>query len=241
MSKRKIIFILACMSLLFWGILVSAQNVQEVGQPNPNKIGVDAAQQKLKEVSVTKFEDAGFWYTSMPGDQGIPTVRRFPGGPIDKEPIEGEKEIGLKEDDLFVLGVKVDYFKRGMHSISLFPSRPIPIEGITKTLSLWVVGRNTNHTLKIIVADHFDNVNEITVGRLNFTGWKKLTVAVPTSLKQRDYHYNNRMGIQVLGFRIDCDIEETYGSYYFYMDDMRAVTDLFAEESRDIDDMPDTW
>jgi hypothetical protein len=34
---------------------------------------------------------------------------------------------------------------------------------------------------------------------------------------------------------------ETYGSYYIYFDDLRAVTDLFAENNRDVDDMADAW
>jgi hypothetical protein len=58
---------------------------------------------------------------------------------------------------------------------------------------------------------------------------------------QRNYHYNNRLGIKITGFRIDVDPWEAYGSYYIYLDDLRAVTDLFAEDNRDPDDMPDTW
>ena len=49
------------------------------------------------------------------------------------------------------------------------------------------------------------------------------------------------MGITIRGFNILCDLDETYGSYYIYMDDLRAVTDLFAEESRDEDDILDSW
>ncbi|MDR2259242.1 MAG: flagellar filament protein FlaA, partial [Treponema sp.] len=29
--------------------------------------------------------------------------------------------------------------------------------------------------------------------------------------------------------------------YYIYFDDLRAVTDLFAEDNRDADDMSDAW
>jgi hypothetical protein len=34
---------------------------------------------------------------------------------------------------------------------------------------------------------------------------------------------------------------EAFGSYYIYLDDVRAITDLYAEESRDPDDMVDSW
>jgi hypothetical protein len=50
-----------------------------------------------------------------------------------------------------------------------------------------------------------------------------------SGIVQRNYHYNNHMGIKVIGFKIECDPMEAYGSYYVYFDDLRAVTDLFAK------------
>jgi hypothetical protein len=241
MNRLQAYFCIIVLVIIPSVAFAQSSGVGAVGEPNPEEIGVDAAQQKLKEISITKFEDAGFWSTSMGRDFGLISNRRLEGGPLDKEPIPDEENIGLVESDRYVLGVKIEFFKRGVIDFMVFPSRPLPIEGITKTISVWVVGRNTKHTLKVLISDHFGNKAEITMGTLNFTGWKKLTVAIPTSVVQRDYHYNNRMGIKFDGFKIECDLVETYGSYYLYLDDMRAVTDLFAEESRDIDDMSDTW
>jgi hypothetical protein len=62
-----------------------------------------------------------------------------------------------------------------------------------------------------------------------------------SGIVQRNYHYYNQMGIKVVGFRIDVDPMEAQGSYYVYLDDVRAITDLFAEDSRDPDDMVDSW
>lgn len=222
-------------------VVVAQSATSDAGEPNPAEIGVDTAQQKLKEVSISKFEDAGFWSASMSKDEGLVTLRRLAGSPIDKEPLEAETEAGITEDDSNVLGIKVEYFKRGNSQFTLTPVRPMPVEGICKTVSVWVVGRNSPHVLKMLLSDHFGNRAEVTMGKLNFTGWKKLTVAIPTSIVQRDYHYNNKMGIKIEGFTIDCDPKEAYGSYYIYFDDLRATTDLFAEEHRDIDDMQDNW
>ncbi|MFW6274734.1 MAG: flagellar filament outer layer protein FlaA [Spirochaetota bacterium] len=222
-------------------VTLFAQQLEDVGEPNPEQLGVDAAQQKLRTVSISKFEDAGFWDAEMPLEEGIVTIRTLQGAPTDKEPLEGEEEAGIQLDDENVLGVKVEFFKRGMHQVSVHPSRPLPVEGITKTLSMWVVGRNSPHLLKVLIRDQFGNTGEVTMGELNFTGWKKMVATVPTHIKQRDYHYSNKMGIQIEGFRIDMDPEETYGTYYIYFDGLRATTDLFAEESRDVDDMNDNW
>ena len=158
------------------------------------------------------------------------------------------EEEGLNVPDKYSLGTRVDFLHRGYASIFFYPQRPIPIEGITKTISLWVAGRNYNHELKILVQDYFGRPFELYVGKLNFQGWKKLTVAIPpqaddgrNGIVQRNYHYNSQMGLKIAGLRIDCDPLETYGSYYIYFDDLRAVTDLFAENNRDPDDIPDGW
>ena len=238
---KRIIFV-AFILLIPFG-MVFAQ--EEVGETDPNMMGVDSAQQNLKEVSVDKFESDGFWYSTMSSDEGYTSSRLFAGGPQGKEPIPDEE--GMDIPDNYVLGVKVEYLRRGYNSITVRPIRPIPIEGITKTISIWAVGRNFNHDLKILIQDFFGKNYEIYVGKLNFQGWKKLTVAIPpqtggaNGVTQRSYHYNNQMGIRVTGFRIECDPVETYGSYYVYFDDMRAVTDLFAENNRDPDDMADGW
>ncbi len=39
----------------------------------------------------------------MSPDQGIINVRRFEGAPMDKEPIPGEEESGVEEEDKYVL------------------------------------------------------------------------------------------------------------------------------------------
>jgi hypothetical protein len=109
------------------------------------------------------------------------------------------------------------------------------------------VGRNYNHTVTLLVRDYFGSQFELYVGKLNFSGWKKLSVAIPPSpdgkrgIIQSEPHYGDRPGLKIVGFRIDCDPEEAYGAYYIYFDDLRAVTDLYSYENQDEDDMADHW
>ena len=208
---------------------------------DPEAVGRDTAQQQLQEVSISKFEDSGFWRVYMPIDQGIIESRRFEGSPNDKEALPEEEALGIATPDDFVLGVKASFFRRGNAELYIQPIRPLQVPGITKTISLWVVGRNFNHRLSVVVSDYFGNMNILEMGKLNFSGWKRLTVAVPPTIVQRDYHYNDRMGLQILGFVIEPELMETFGTYYVYFDDLRVYTDLFAEESRDPDDMGDSW
>ncbi|MDR0402982.1 MAG: flagellar filament outer layer protein FlaA [Treponema sp.] len=227
-------------------LVVPGLFAQDVGEPDAAQLGITEAQQKLKEISVDKFEYDGFWLSTMSADEGYTTTRLFDGGPMAKEPIPEEE--GLDIPDNYVLGTRVDFLRRGYNSFTIYPTRPVPIEGITKTVSLWVVGRNFNHELNLLIEDAFGRYFELYMGKLNFQGWKKMTVAIPPQaldgihgIVQRNYHYNTMMGIKIIGFRIDCDPMEAYGSYYIYFDDLRAVTDLFAEDIRDADDPSDMW
>ena len=238
MNTRLTIALLAL--ALAFGQAAFAQNVV-AGEPDPNAIGKDQAQQLLKEVSVNKMEDAAFWYAAMPLDMGVAQVKRLSGTPLGKQAIPDEAALGIKEDDKYVLGLKVSFFHRGVAEFAVHPLNPIPVEGIVKTLSVWVVGRNFNHVLKIQLTDYRGQAQEITVGTLNFIGWKKLTVAIPPSILQTEYHYTYKSGIQVTGLKIVTDPLDSYGTYYIYFDDIRAVTDLFGESKRDSDDMSDGW
>jgi hypothetical protein len=238
MKTRMTIALLAFSALLCSPVF--AQNVV-AGEPTATDIGKDQAQQLLKEVSVEKFQDAAYWYPSMALDNGIAQVKRLVGAPAGRQPIPDEATIGIKEDEKYVLGVKVSFFHRGIAEFSVHPQYPIPIEGIVKTLSIWVVGRNFNHVLKMQFTDYRGQPQELTVGTLNFIGWKKLTVAIPPNILQTEYHYTYHSGLRFTGLKIETDPLDSFGTYYVYFDDLRAVTDLFGESKRDSDDMSDGW
>jgi len=216
-------------------------NPVAVGQPVAAQIGVDTAQQALKTVSVSKFEDPGLWFGSMPLDEGLIMIRGMPGHPADAKPIADEQKIGITEPDNTVLGAKVTFFKRGYNRFSVLATHPLPVEGIVKTVSVWVVGRNTNHVLKLVVEDQDGHVADLSFGPLNFMGWKQLTVAIPSSLVQNNFRVSFISGINILGFVVDCDPLEDYGNFYLYFDDMTADTDLFGLQQKAADDMSDAW
>ena len=242
------------MKKFFWSILMtvflcspafSQETSRPAGEADAEKLGKQSAQQHLEDISISKFEDAGFWFAVMSRDQGIVTWRRLPGEPLAKEEmdagrLEKEEALGITRGK-YVLGVRVDFARRGKNSFTIYPMRPLGIEGISKTISVWVVGRNFNHTLKILLSDYFGQIMELTLGKLNFTGWKKMTVAVPPGIVQTDYHYTDRNGLKFVGFKVDCDLLESRGRYYIYFDDLTAVTDLFLESNLDRDDMEDIW
>ena len=221
---------------------VFAQN-SDLSEPDPTVIGNDSAKQALREISIDKFEIEGSWNAHISPDFGVISSRLFDGSPSMKEPLKGEEEA----EDSKVLGVKVEFFRRGVNSFFVRSARPIPIEGVTKTVSVWVAGRNMDHEMYLLVQDYFGNNFELYMGSLGFSGWKKMTVAVPPTpdgehgIIQQSGYNGVKPGLRILGFRIDCNPMLARGQYYIYFDDLRAVTDLYDLENRDEDDINDDW
>ena len=181
----------------------------------------------------------------MSSDEGVIQGRLFDGSPKEKKAIPEEENLNIPDSKVY--GTKVSFYRRGYNSFEVRAVKPIPVEGITKTISVWVVGRSYPHVLKLLLEDYMGKQFELYVGKLNHAGWKLMTVAVPpqnatgTGIVQKDYHYGTSMGLKVVGFRIECNPWEAYGNYYIYFDDLRAVTDLYEVDMRDDDDMKDSW
>ena len=236
---KKLVTILA-ISCLFGAAF--AQN-SSLSAPDPATVGNDSARQSLREVSVDLCEREGSWNASISPDNGIISARLFTGSPLGKQPLEENADV----EDSKVLGVKAEFFRRGINSFYITAARPLPVEGITKTVSVWVAGRNQPHDLYLLVQDYFGNNFELYMGNLAFSGWRKLTVAVPPSpdgergIVQQSFYFGDKPGLRIIGFRVDCDPIYARGAYYIYFDDLRVVTDLYDVENRNEDDMIDNW
>lgn len=246
---KKFGFAILALALIS-SVYVFAQSSDSTGNtsitdPDASEIGNDSARQALREVSVDRFEREGFWNVHISPDYGVISGRLFDGSPLAKEPLDDADN--QEQEDTKVLGVKTEFFRRGVNSFYITAARPIPIEGITKTVSVWACGRNMGHQLWILVQDYNGNNFEIWMGSLEFSGWKKITVAIPPSLDgehgivQQSVYHGDKPGLRIVGFRVDCNPMEARGTYYLYLDDLRAVTDLYDIENRNEDDMMDNW
>ena len=238
---RKLLAV-SFVALLSMGMVFAQSSIE---QQNPETVGADSAMSSLREVSIDKFEREGSWAVHISPDDGVITSRLFEGNPAMKEPLEEDE--GKEAEDTQVLGIRVDFFRRGINAFTIKSGRPLPIEGTTKTISLWVCGRNQDHEMYVLVQDYFGNNYQLYLGNLGFSGWKKLTCVVPPSpdgehgIVQSSAYYGDKPGLKVIGFRVECNPVKARGSYYMYIDDLRAVTDLYDLENHDEDDMADNW
>ena len=242
---KKLHLTILAAAVHFAGAAFAQSGSVSVAEPDASAIGNDSARQALREVSVDRFEREGSWNVHISSDYGVISGRLFDGSPLAKEPLNDANSQEMTDTKVF--GVKTEFFRRGVNSFFVTAARPIAIEGVTKTVSVWVCGRNMGHQLWLLVQDYFGHNFEIWMGSLEFSGWKKITAAIPPSpdsehgiIQQSAYH-GDKPGLRVVGFRIDCNPMEARGSYYVYFDDLRAVTDLYDMENRDEDDMSDAW
>jgi len=223
----------------------------------------------LYNVVVDTFEEAGEWFGAMPDDQGLIISRRVLGAPKtlkdkgtesvntpsretnrEAKPPAYRKEDGsyerkyynpIPDEKKYILGVKVDFYKRGNNWFAVYPYRPVPLEGLVKSFQVWVCGRNKNHNMSVIVEDVFGDEKIIPLGKLNFLGWKRMYVNIPDNIKQYDYRFFTKRGLVFKGFLINCDPIESYGKYYLYFDNLSAEVSRFWEEYQDKNDPIDTW
>ncbi|MBS7240775.1 flagellar filament outer layer protein FlaA [Treponema sp.] len=240
---KKIQYAIMALAVAFAGSAFA--QTSSLSEPDASNIGNDSARQALREVSVERFEREGSWNVHISPDYGVIQGRLFEGSPAAKEELNDKDNQQI--EDTKVLGVKVEFFRRGVNSFYVTSARPIPIEGVTKTVSVWACGRNMGHQLWLLVQDYNGHNFEIWMGSLEFSGWKKLTTAIPPSpdgehgIIQQSVYHGDKPGLRIVGFRVDCNPMDAQGAFFMYLDDMRAVTDLYDMENKDDDDMMDNW
>ena len=146
---KKFLSVLLVLSMV---VCVFAQQSESVSlsDPDPSIIGADSARQALKEVSVDLFEREGAWKARISPDCGIISARLFDGAPAAKEPIEDAGNQQLTDEK--VLGVKVEFFRRGVNSFFITSARPLAIEGVTKTVSFEPSSFSSSRKKAIIAA-----------------------------------------------------------------------------------------
>ena len=233
MTKITII-LLTLLIAIFIPLTIFAQEQDDVDNL---QVGVETGAQLLVDIPVAHFEDADTWRSNMPIDQGVIFSMRRKGRPL--EVLQVDKNDGAENE--YVLGVKVAFNHRGYNYFVMAPPRPVKIPGITKAISLWVCGRSYKHRLYLHLLDYKGEKRVLDMGKLDFVGWKKLSIAIPTNIEQDNFKSTEWRGISFTGMTIKTDPLESYGVFYVYFDELRAVTDIFNEEYRDEDDMTDGW
>jgi hypothetical protein len=242
--KKEVRFFILPILLLFLVVLigdlqikVNAQeadanaDVEEVAAPTtaPKKV-----QDGLVEDWMNDFEDAEDWRASATCPLGDTKIRKIPGKPTKVQedgsvkPVQVEltDENGITHSDKFVLGVKSYFFDRGFDRVEVFPPNEYIIRGKAKEVKVWVLGRKFRHTLYVKLRDWRGKLHKIKIGRLDFWGWREMSVVVPGWLPQNPSYAMLDKNLHFVSFFVESDKFEIPGTFYFYLDNFRIITDL---------------
>ena len=218
--------------VLVTGQLFSQQQNQAAA---PNQ---QAAKPGNKAVLVDKvlndFENAEDWraFSTSPLEE-TRAQKRPQRGPIEDN--YDPKSLTDEERRLFipgennVLGVKGFFKDRGFDRIEVKPPHEYIIKGIGRQLSVWVLGRNYRHTLYVKFKDFAGKIYKLRMGRLDFFGWRKMTVVIPGWLRQSVRFSLFNKNLKFVSFFVESDTNEVGGTFYFYLDQLSIKIDRTGE------------
>ena len=131
------------------------------------------------------------------------------------------------------LGVKC--FGRRGDVFRIIPAKELVITKYCKSMNVWIYGKNFSGELQFAVQDVEGTVHNISFGRLNFNGWRKLTVPLKRRVKQQNEYLEHEKSLKILYilYRPANDTRIPIW-HYFYIDDITAtVRDKYKDRQSD--------
>ena len=208
-------------------IVVQAQEAQQAQQQKKQQTG-------LVEDWMDDFEACEDWRAMATCPIGETKIRKIPGKPrpIDDNgnevnyPDTITDENGITHENKYVLGVKTYFMDRGFDRVEVFPPNEYIVRGKAKEIKVWALGRKFRHTLSVKLRDYKGAIHKIKIGRLDFWGWREMSVIVPGWLPQSPGYALLDKNLHFVSFYVESDIYEVPGTFYFYLDNFRVITDL---------------
>jgi len=228
---QKIVSII--LLLLSYG-LFSQQPVEQPTQPTQPPRQDVSSESPLVQIDLEDFEEAEDWHAKATSPLGeTKTLKLVQRGEIratddeNMRPPEGEAlsvEVDPNNPN-HILGVKTYFVNRGFDRVEVKPPHPYVLKGKVRQFSIWVLGRNYRHTMYLKIRDYRGGIHKIRLGRLDFFGWRKFTVAVPGWIPQSTRFALIDKNLQFISIFVVSDVHEVGGEFYFYVDGLKALVD----------------
>ncbi len=240
-------------AMMFFSYSVFAQQPQQ--QQNQQEQTLQSVTESIQsesplvQIDLEDFEEAEDWHaksTSALGEtKTLKLVQRGEIRATDDEnmrPPEGEAlsvEVDPNNPN-HILGVKTYFVNRGFDRVEVKPPHPYVLKGKVRQFSIWVLGRNYRHTMYLKIRDYRGTLHKIRLGRLDFFGWRKFTVAVPGWIPQSTRFSLIDKNLHFLSVFVVSDTHEVGGEFYFYIDGLKALVDR-AELVYPGSEIKDNW
>lgn len=133
------------------------------------------------------------------------------------------------------LGVKF-YSKRG-DVLTIYPAKKLIIEKYCRSLSVWVYGKNFSGELSMLLRDGTGQNHRLVFGKLNFQGWKKMSVKITDRIPQEDKYLSQKRFLEITQIIYAPGNTTSLPIWnYFYLDDISA-----SVREKYIDKQSDEW
>jgi hypothetical protein len=245
--------------MLFGGNGIINVKAQQETKKEPAKQPATKEEKKQRQDGlvvdwINDFEDCEDWRAVSSCPLGDTKIRKIQGKPrpvndqgqfVNEDGQPGEfkneetDENGIAHKNDYVLGVKTYFLERGFDRVEVLPPNEYIIRGKAREMKFWVLGRKFRHTLYVKLRDYRGKIHRLKVGRLDFWGWKEMSVIIPGWLPQAASYALLDKNLHFVSFIVECDLYEVPGTFYTYFDQFRVITDL-SEFTGD-ETIKDTW
>ncbi len=157
---------------------------------------------------------------------------------------------GAKNDNLYpsdsqqakkCMAFKSGFLSRGYNYIEFYPAKPILLPGKARAIQLWTLGMKYNWNLEIWVVDYQGIYHKIDFGNLNFEGWQSITKEIPAQIPQQDASYPKDKPIKIVKMIVRSDPNERIDRFYFAIDQIKVITDIYQEAFDGMDLINKSW
>ncbi len=210
---KKIIY--GCLTLLLCGTIgilyaqdEKAKEAQKVLEQEKQLSDQVYREITLEDFETTEYTDKNISIRVVKDEQaGVSMRTDYPA------PIQNSKRY---------LGVKV--FAKSGSVLTIIPAKPLIIDKYCKYINMWVYGNNFSVELSIIVKDSNGNMKRLVMGKLNFLGWRKLSVPITDDISQEDKYLAQKRNIEIVKILYNPSTLDRLPAWnYFYLDDITAI------------------
>lgn len=219
----------------------TAENTQEEEKTSSNDLKYDT----IRNLLLNDFENSEDWRVYATCPLGVTKLKKIvQRGYI--EDVFNPDELSDEEKNKFqpgsnhVMGVKTFFKDKGYDRVEIKPPQEYSIRGIGRQVSVWALGRSYRHTLYVKMRDYTGRIHHLRLGRLDYLGWRKLTVTIPGWIPQSTRYALLDRNLRFVSLFVVSDYHEVQGEFYFYLDELTMKVDK-TEMEYPGSEITDTW
>ena len=144
-----------------------------------------------------------------------------------------------EDRELRSLGVEAAFDRLGYNYLEFVPvaeddegnvvPRGVPIPGRIRNMDMWVWGSNYDYYIELQLRDYRGIVHTLTLGDIDYRGWRNLRVAIPSWIPQGVRYVPQYRGLELVKIVLWTRPTEKVDGFFVYFDEIKVTTDVFQE------------